>query len=64
MADEIDRANDYLETMTEFAIKNASAEAKIAPNLTGKCTWCGDDVSDTRRWCSIECRDEFVKHAK
>jgi hypothetical protein len=64
MADEIDRANEYMEVITDIAIKNAAAEAKVAPNLSGKCTWCGEDVPDTRRWCSTDCRDEFAKHAK
>ena len=64
MADEVDRANDYLETLTHATIANAQAKAKIPNNNTGVCTWCGEGVPDKRRWCSVECRDESTKHSK
>ena len=64
MDDDIDRANDYLETMTHASIANAQANAKTPSNDTGLCTWCGEEVPDKRRWCSVECRDEFAKHKK
>jgi hypothetical protein len=64
MADEVDKANDYLETLTHASIANAQANTKTPENTTGQCIWCGDKVEDKRRWCSVECRDEFARHAK
>ena len=64
MDDDADKASDYLETVTNYAIDNAKAKAKTPINTTGECTWCGEKVKDTRRWCSTECRDEFARYAK
>lgn len=64
MDDDIDRANEYLETMTHASIANAQANAKTPENTTGECIWCGEKVKDKRRWCSTDCRDEFARHAK
>ena len=30
-------------------------------NITGKCLSCGQSVSDERRWCSPDCRDNYEK---
>ena len=60
--DDIDIANEYAQKIVDVAIANAHAQAHIEENTTGQCTWCSDPVKDTRRWCSIECRDEFERH--
>ena len=62
--DEADIANDYLEQFIDNAVKTAHNKAVTELNTTGKCLWCEEPVKDTRRWCSVECRDEFAKHAK
>lgn len=56
MADEADMANNAIEMALNAKLK--SVTTKVAENDTGKCVWCGEAVSDKRRWCSAECRDE------
>ena len=64
MDDDIDRANDYTQYITDVAIHNASHEAHKIINSTGQCIWCGDKIKDEKRWCSIECRDEYQRYKK
>lgn len=64
MNDEADIANDYLQQMIDTAITNAHNKATIVPNTTGKCIWCEESIDDNRRWCSVDCRNEYQKHHK
>lgn len=64
MNDEADIANDYLQQMIDTAITNAHNKATILPNTTGKCIWCEESIDDSRRWCSVDCRNEYQKHHK
>jgi hypothetical protein len=56
MADEVDVANDRIEQLTKAAL--TMIDTSVPDNDTGECLWCGDPVSDKRRWCSAECRDQ------
>jgi hypothetical protein len=59
--DDVDIANDLADLVVQTKIKEASN--KVVPtNKSGKCWYCGEALSDTRRWCSSECRDQDVKH--
>jgi hypothetical protein len=62
--DDIDIANEYAQKVVDVAIANAHARAETPINDTGECIWCSNLVKDTRRWCSIECRDEYERHNK
>ena len=62
--DDIDVANEYAQRIVDVAIANAHAHAETPTNDTGECIWCSNSVKDTRRWCSIECRDEHERHNK
>lgn len=62
--DDVDKATEYLEQITAYAIEESKAKAKTPINTTGKCIWCDEPVIDNRRWCSVECRNEFARHAK
>ena len=64
MNDEVDVANEYLQQMIDTAVTNAHNKAETPVNTTGKCIWCDEPVKDTRRWCSVICRDEYARHAK
>lgn len=64
MSDEADIANDYLQQMIDTALTNAHNKATIAPNTTGKCIWCEESIDDNRRWCSVDCRNEYQKYHK
>ena len=64
MGDDADVANDLMQHATDVAIHNASHEAHKIVNSTGQCIWCGDKVKDEKRWCSIECRDEYQRYKK
>ena len=60
----IDVANEYAQKVVDVAIANAHARAETPTNDTGKCLWCSNSVKDTRRWCSVECRNEHERHDK
>jgi hypothetical protein len=64
MSDEADIANEYLQQMIDTALNNAHQKATIQHNATGKCIWCEELVQDKRRWCSVDCRNEYEKHNK
>lgn len=64
MSDEADIANDYLQQMIDTALANAHNKSIVLPNTTGKCIWCEEVINDDRRWCSVDCRNEYQKHIK
>jgi hypothetical protein len=64
MSDDADVANDLAQHAVDVGIKLANNSIKKPSNQTGKCIWCEDPVIDDRRWCSIECRNEFEKYRR
>ncbi len=58
MADEIDRANDYVEAIREAAIASRKS-AIIDPGQPGECDWCGRDTPRLVRGLCAPCRDEL-----
>jgi hypothetical protein len=56
MADEIDRANDLAQQLLDASL---AKKKPVGPSPTGACLWCGEPLSDCRRWCSSECRDDW-----
>ena len=63
MTDEIDIANDQVQKALDMTMRTINTEVK--ENDTGHCLWCGEDINKkyTRRWCSVECRDEQERHS-
>lgn len=61
MGDESDKASDLEEWDREISKKQRRDEG---PTATGYCLNCGPAVplEDGRRWCDIECRDDWSKH--
>lgn len=58
--DEVDRANDLVETMAQAAVAAISTAAQTRRTKpTGLCLWCGHIVTAHARWCDAECRDEW-----
>jgi hypothetical protein len=64
MSDEADIANELMQQMIDVGVKNAHNKVQSTENETGHCIWCERPVKDKRRWCSVECRNEFEKYAK
>jgi RNA polymerase-binding transcription factor DksA len=62
MVDEVDVSSKNVEKEIETALKNI--DTTIPKNKTGKCWTCGVAVPDDRRWCSVECRDEYERNEK
>ena len=63
MADEADIANDEIERQLKVTMQ--SINTNVPENDSGKCIWCDTPIKekDTRRWCSIECRNEHELYA-
>lgn len=60
MADEIDRAQPFMEMGLENAIRMASTPSFTA-NGTGFCLSCEEPVATGVRWCCVACRDCWQK---
>jgi hypothetical protein len=60
MADVVDRANDLVEMTLENCIKKVTAKASI-PKGIGICIECGEPVEGERRWCDVDCRDDWQR---
>jgi hypothetical protein len=58
MADEADRGNDAAELFLKIARDNVPAA--VPAEGIGICINCGVDVEGDRRWCGVECRDDYL----
>jgi len=57
MADEIDRANEYIDAMTAAALKKVTAE--IPKGEPGECDWCGEYTPRLVNNACAKCRDDI-----
>lgn len=60
LSDEIDIANDQVQKALDATMR--TVDTKIGENDTGECLWCKEPVKDKRRWCSVDCRDEYERY--
>lgn len=58
MADDADRVDALVQAMIEAGIAAATGSG---PAATGVCLWCGEPLTEGRRWCSAECRDDWER---
>jgi len=61
VADIADRA----QILSEFFLATSLADGDRmlpAAQATGECLWCGERLPDGRRWCDVECRDEWDRN--
>ena len=61
MSDEVDIANEQVQKSLDATMR--TIDTKVSENDTGLCLWCGEPIHDKRRWCSVECRDEYDRHS-
>jgi hypothetical protein len=60
--DEADIATDRLEAEMARLLR---LRRDSGPAPTGQCLWCGERIKKPRRWCSVECRDDWERdHAR
>lgn len=64
MADIIDDANATADLFLSAALLKQAQVSKVRPSGIGVCLYCGTDVDGDRRWCDVECRDEWEKERK
>ena len=60
MSDLVDNANATAEYLAGLAVKEARTNKK-GPEPTGHCLNCGEDLSDSRRWCDKDCASDWEK---
>lgn len=61
MSDEIDLANDVINTILAAQIEYARKPQETL-RATGFCLFCGDPLTDQeRRWCDADCRDDWER---
>lgn len=58
MADEADLAQAKNEHELAWLLARRLPEG---PAPTGECLWCGEPVASGRRWCGLECRDDWQR---
>lgn len=59
MADIIDEANDKADLFLRAALSNRQQSAKVPAHGIGMCLNCGADVEGDRRWCDVDCRNQW-----
>lgn len=57
-SDIIDRANVVADLNLNIALAAASSKRPVA-EPTGFCLNCGEPLSDGKRWCNPECREDW-----
>jgi predicted nucleic acid-binding Zn ribbon protein len=55
--DDIDKAQAHIEKHLALQVEQARASATRYP--IGECINCGERLTDGRRYCDGDCRDEF-----
>jgi len=63
MADDIDRANDYIESWLEERIRERGV-AEIPKGKPGECDWCGIYNKRLINGYCARCRDEKAKYRR
>lgn len=58
MSDEIDRANDQAQKLTEQALL---VRKPTGPTFTGFCHTCLEPLPSPRRWCDFDCAQVWEK---
>ena len=59
--DEADCAQDHMEREASGVI--AKSRQPVGPTANGLCHWCGELVSDERRWCpGSDCRSLWERY--
>lgn len=56
--DSMDQAAELEELDRSLAL---SRRAPAGPAAKGECYFCEEKLTDDRRWCDAECRDEWQK---
>ena len=62
MVDEVDVSSKNVEKEIETALKNI--DTTIPKNKTGKCLYCKADITNERRWCDADCRDNYERQKR
>ncbi|MDR1890142.1 MAG: hypothetical protein LBQ81_12320 [Zoogloeaceae bacterium] len=57
MPDLIDRA----QTLKMAELRARHPRKPAPPPVTGLCLFCAEPLADGRRWCSVECRDDWER---
>jgi hypothetical protein len=60
MPDVVDLAQTQNERMDQVML---TIRKPTAPDATGFCLNCGEPLSDGRRWCDADCRDDWQRIA-
>lgn len=58
MTDIFDRASEREQLERDLAISSARKSASSA-QATGHCLWCNAALSQGKRWCDAECREDW-----
>lgn len=64
MADQFDLASTYEELERQSSLNRLENTKAPSPVSTGYCLYCGEELSDGRRWCNADCLDEWEKEQK
>lgn len=63
MADQFDQASEIEALTLHQHLQNQQAKAAKQPTIASKgvCLYCGEPLSDGKRWCDALCRDEWQR---
>jgi len=57
-----DKASDLAEQRRQESIEAHRNRAESGPKATGYCLNCEAPVEKPRRWCDVECRDDWERY--
>lgn len=57
MSDDVDRTQERIEL--EEKLRRQYAQIMPEHKPTGKCLYCGEKLSEEKRWCDAYCREDF-----
>ncbi len=60
MADQVDVANAWNDLQNETLVR-AARDKKSTIEATGACLFCDEPVESPKRWCDVECRNEWER---
>ena len=65
MADIADLANEQVAKQEAMAMRRfEAAKSRVKEVHTGKCLNCEEALDPPKRWCDLDCRDDWQRRSK
>jgi hypothetical protein len=62
--DMLDKAQQNIDDLTEYTIKNIRAQTKSSLIFSGFCYYCDETVHSPHIFCDLDCRDDWEREKR